>query len=416
MLANLKRALDGIVVCDFSWVGAGPIATNVLGQFGAEIIKIESKKRPDILRKGGPFKDGIGEGLERSGYFANRNPNKKCIALNMSHPDGRDVAVRLIKKSDIIINNFRVGQMEKWNLGWEDVREINPRIIYVTMSLQGVSGPHKSYMGYGVNLNALCGLTARAGMPGGRPFGTGTNYTDHVMVPSHTLFGIMAALLQREKTGKGQTVAVSQLDSAIAMKPTDAMAFAADGTRFEPLATATPTPRPTGFTPPWATANGSPSPSLPRPNGRPSRPPWAIRPGPRTRSSPASRPVSKTRPNSTKTSSLDRWPACRRSDEPFMPPGGQGRRGQRRPGGRGGQASASARFLGLPGPQGGGLDPVQPGTADAFQDAHRDAHGSPDSRRAHPRGAHRHAGLRRCRGGSDDRKGAFGLIRLSMSL
>ncbi len=246
MLANLKRALDGIVVCDFSWVGAGPIATNVLGQCGAEIIKIESKKRPDILRKGGPFKDGIGEGLERSGYFANRNPNKKCIALNMSHPGARDVAVRLIKKSDIIINNFRVGQMEKWNLGWDDVKKINPRIVYVTMSLQGISGPHKAYMGYGVNLNALCGLTARAGMPGGRPFGTGTNYTDHVMVPSHTLFGIMAALLQREKTGRGQTVAVSQLDSAIAMKPTDAMAYAADGTIFEPLGDGDPNAAPHG--------------------------------------------------------------------------------------------------------------------------------------------------------------------------
>ncbi|BBO86005.1 formyl-CoA transferase [Desulfosarcina ovata subsp. sediminis] len=246
MLANLKKALEGIVVCDFSWVGAGPIATNVLGQCGAEIVKIESKKRPDILRKGGPFKDGIGTGLERSGYFANRNPNKKCIALNMSHPGARDVAVRLIRKSDIIINNFRVGQMEKWNLGWEDVREINPRIIYVTMSLQGVTGPHKAYMGYGVNLNALCGLTARAGKPGGRPFGTGTNYTDHVMVPSHTLFGIMAALLQREKTGKGQTVAVSQLDSAIAMKPTDAMAYAADGTIFEPVGDSDPNAAPHG--------------------------------------------------------------------------------------------------------------------------------------------------------------------------
>lgn len=246
MLANIKRALEGLVVCDFSWVGAGPITTNVLGQFGAEIIKIESKTRPDILRLGGPFKDGIAEGLERSGYFANRNPNKKCISLNMSHPDARDVAVRLIKKSDIIINNFRVGQMEKWNLGWEDVKEINPRIIYVTMSLQGISGPHKSFMGFGVNLNALCGLTARAGFPEGRPFGTGTNYTDHVMVPSHTLFGIMAALVQREKTGKGQTVAISQLDSAIAMKPTDAMAYAADGTLFEPLGYSDPNAAPHG--------------------------------------------------------------------------------------------------------------------------------------------------------------------------
>ena len=246
MLANLKRALDGIVVCDFSWVGAGPITTNVLGQCGAEVIKIESSTRPDLLRKGDPFKDGISDGLERSGYFANRNPNKKCISLNMSHPDARAVAVRLIERSDIIINNFRVGQMEKWNLGWEDVKKINPRIIYVTMSLQGETGPHKSFMGFGYNLNALCGLTARSAFPDKRPFGTGTNYTDHVMVPGHTLFGIMAALIQRNKTGKGQTVAVSQLEAAIAMKPTDAMAYANGGEILGPLGFGDPNAAPHG--------------------------------------------------------------------------------------------------------------------------------------------------------------------------
>ena len=234
-MPEFKKALEGLVVCDFSWVGAGPIATNVLGQCGADIIKIESRKRPDILRKGGPFKDGIADGLERSGYFANRNPNKKCISLNMRQPKARDVAIRLIEKSDIIINNFRVGQMEKWNLGWEDVKKINPGIIYVTMSLQGTDGPHKSYMGFGVNLNALCGLTAQACYPGRSPFGTGTNYTDHVMVPTHTLFGIMAALLQREETGRGQTVAVSQLESAIAMKPVDSMVYAANNEILGPL-------------------------------------------------------------------------------------------------------------------------------------------------------------------------------------
>ena len=234
-MSNFEKALEGLVVCDFSWVGAGPITTNVLGQCGAEIIKIESTKRPDILRKGGPFKDGIAEGFERSGYFANRNPNKKCISLNMGQPKAREVAIRLIEKSDIIINNFRVGQMEKWNLGWEDVKKINPRIIYVTMSLQGTEGPHKSYMGFGVNLNALCGLTIQAGKPGEIPFGTGTNYTDHVMVPSHTLFGIMAALLQREKTGRGQTVEISQLESAIVMKPLDSMVYATNGKNLEPM-------------------------------------------------------------------------------------------------------------------------------------------------------------------------------------
>lgn len=235
MLSNLEQALEGIVVCDFSWVGAGPIATSVLAQCGAEVIKIESIKRPDILRKGEPFKDGDNRGLDRSGYFANRNANKKDIALNMSHPRAREVAIRLIEKSDIIINNFRVGQMEKWNLGWEDIQKINPRIIYVTMSLQGTTGPHSEYMGFGVNLNALCGLTARAAFPDKPPFGTGTNYTDHVMVPSHTLFGIMAALLEREETGRGQTVTVSQLEAAISMTPSDSMVFAANGEVQPPI-------------------------------------------------------------------------------------------------------------------------------------------------------------------------------------
>lgn len=241
-----KRALEGIVVCDFSWVGAGPIATSVLAQCGAKVIKIESIMRPDILRKGEPFKDGISDGMDRSGYFANRNANKKDIALNMNHPKAREVAVRLIKQSDIVINNFRVGQMEKWQLGWNDVQKINPRIVYVTMSLQGIDGPHRHYMGYGVNLNALCGLTARAAFPGQEPFGTGTNYTDHVMVPTHTLFGIMAALLEREATGRGQTVSISQLDSAISMVPSDAMAFAANGEVLPPLGLSDPHAAPHG--------------------------------------------------------------------------------------------------------------------------------------------------------------------------
>lgn len=235
MQNSADRTLAGIVVCDFSWIGAGPIATAALAQCGADVIKIESLRRPDTLRQTGPFKDGIGTGLDRSGYFAARNANKRDIALDMGHPDARAVAVRLIEKSDIVINNFRVGQMEKWNLGWEEVRKINPQAIYVTMSLQGTSGPHSRYMGYGVNLNALCGLMSRAGFPGQAPFGTGTNYTDHVIVPTHTLFGIMAALLEREESGKGQTVNISQLESAICMTPTAPMAYAANGQVLDPL-------------------------------------------------------------------------------------------------------------------------------------------------------------------------------------
>ena len=101
-------------------------------------------------------------------------------------------------------------------------------------------------MGFGVNLNALCGLTEQSGFPGSRPFGTGTNYTDHVMVPTHTLFGIMAALLQREKTGQGQTVSISQLESAICMKPTDVIAYSANQEVLPPLGYSDPNAAPHG--------------------------------------------------------------------------------------------------------------------------------------------------------------------------
>lgn len=246
MWNNAKGALTGLVVCDFSWIGAGPIATCVLAQAGADVIKIESMRRPDGLRRSGPFKDGVATSLDRSGYFAARNSNKRDLALDMNHPRARSVALRLIEKSDIVINNFRVGQMEKWNLGWDQVRRINPRAVYVTMSLQGIDGPHSRYMGYGVNLNALCGLTSRAGFPGHAPFGTGTNYTDHAIVPTHTLFGIMAALLEREVSGMGQTVNISQLQASIAMTPTASMAYATNGEILPPLGYGDPDAAPHG--------------------------------------------------------------------------------------------------------------------------------------------------------------------------
>ncbi|BBO88107.1 CaiB/BaiF CoA transferase family protein [Desulfosarcina ovata] len=226
--------LKNITVCDFSWVGAGPIATNILGQFGANIIKIESRSKPEVLRKGYPFKDGK-QGIERSGYFANRNPNKRSISLNMKVPEARDVVVRLIEKSDIVINNFRAGQMEKWNLGYEDVQKIKRDIIYVTMSIQGDKGPYSHSAGFGVTLNALVGFTHLTANPEGEPLGTGTSYTDHIAVPTHTLVGIMAALLNRDRTGAGQRVEVPQAQAAICLKPLDIMDYAANRRIQQPL-------------------------------------------------------------------------------------------------------------------------------------------------------------------------------------
>lgn len=223
-----KMPLAGIRVADFSWVGAGPIATRFLSEFGAEIIKIETKSKPEILRLTGPYKDGI-PGVERSGYFSNRNPNKKSISLNMKNPKARDVVAQLIEKSDLVINNFRPGVMERWKLGYEDVKKIKPDIIFVTMSMQGSDGPHSSYMGFGATMNALVGFNHLSGFPEQPPFGTGTNYSDHVAVPTHTVFAIMTALRHRRKTGEGQSIEIPQSESAICMKPIAVMDYAVNG-------------------------------------------------------------------------------------------------------------------------------------------------------------------------------------------
>ncbi|KJS00773.1 MAG: succinyl-CoA:benzylsuccinate CoA-transferase [Peptococcaceae bacterium BRH_c4a] len=223
-----KKPLEGIRVTDFSWVGAGPITTRFLAEYGAEVIRIETKKRPEILRLAGPYKDGI-PGTERSGYYSNRNPNKKSISLDMQNPRAREVVVRLIEKSDLVINNFRPGVMEKWKLGYEDVKKIKPDIIFVTMSMQGSTGPHSNYMGFGATLNALVGFNHLSGFPDKEPFGTGTNYTDHVAVPTHTAYAVVAALRHRRKTGEGMYIEMPQSEAAISVSPLAVMDYAVNG-------------------------------------------------------------------------------------------------------------------------------------------------------------------------------------------
>jgi crotonobetainyl-CoA:carnitine CoA-transferase CaiB-like acyl-CoA transferase len=122
-----------------------------------------------------------------------------------------------------------MGVMEKWNLGYEDVKEIKPDIIYVTMPTQGSTGPHKKYMGFGVTMNALVGINYLTGYPDKVPFGMGTNYPDHVPNPVHTGFAITAALYHRRKTGQGQFIDVSQTEAALAVLPTSVMNYAANG-------------------------------------------------------------------------------------------------------------------------------------------------------------------------------------------
>jgi benzylsuccinate CoA-transferase BbsF subunit len=209
-----SHPLQGLRVLDFCWVGAGALVTKLLADLGAEVIKIESRARPDNLRVSPPFRPGT-EGLEGSGYFASRNSNKKSFALDMRRPGARAIALDLAAACSVMTSNFRPGVLERWGLSYDDVRARNPSIIYVTMPMQGADGPHSSFIGFGSTISALAGLMHLSGRPDRPPVGTGTHYPDHVPNPGHALVALLAALLHRERAGEGQAIEVSQLESTI---------------------------------------------------------------------------------------------------------------------------------------------------------------------------------------------------------
>ena len=211
-----RLPLAGVRITDFTWIGAGSYATKILADFGAEVIKVESSRRIDSLRMAAPYKDRI-KGVNRSGYFADRNTSKRSIAIDMKHPKAPDLATRLVAQSDIVANNFTPGVMERFGLGYDAVRRVKPDIIYLSMSMQGSSGPEHTYLGYGSSMAALTGLHHLTGLPGREPAGTGTNFPDHIPNPCHAAFAVMTALRHRRRTGEGQYIDIAQTEPTIAL-------------------------------------------------------------------------------------------------------------------------------------------------------------------------------------------------------
>lgn len=220
--------LAGLRVLDFCWIGAGAFVTRILADLGAEVIKVESRTHPDNLRLSGPHQPGA-KPLEGSGYFASRNTSKKSIALNMSHPQARQIALTLASRCSIVSNNFRPRVMEKWGLGYGEVAAVNPSVIYLAMPMQGSSGPNRDYIGFGSTIAALCGLVSMAGRPGRPPLGTGTHYPDHVPNPGHALVAVLAAAFHRARTGEGQQIELAQIESTVNMLGPSVLVCAATG-------------------------------------------------------------------------------------------------------------------------------------------------------------------------------------------
>jgi benzylsuccinate CoA-transferase BbsF subunit len=227
-----KLPLSGIRVIDFTWVGAGPFTTKILADFGAEVVKIESRTRPDQLRRAEPL---VGKrSLEESGYFAVRNTNKKSVSIDMKAPGAREVILDMARNADVMANSFSPKAMKKFGLEYADVAAVNPRIVFLSMPMAGATGPYRDYIGYGMSIAGIAGMFGLGGAPGRAPVGTGTNFPDHLPNPLHAAFAVLAALAWRRRSGKGQEISISQIESTMAAFPDAVLDYAANGRVAEP--------------------------------------------------------------------------------------------------------------------------------------------------------------------------------------
>lgn len=202
--------LEEIKIIDLTRVLAGPYATMILGDLGADIIKIEIPDIGDDARHFGPFKNG------ESAYFMSLNRNKKSMTLNLKTEKGKEILLDLVKQSDIIVENFRPGTMEKLGIGYEKIKEINPKIIYAAASGFGHTGPYSEKASYDAVVQAMGGLMSITGPKDGKPTRVGTSIGD-IAAGLFTAIGILTALVNRNATGKGQKVDVAMLDSQVAI-------------------------------------------------------------------------------------------------------------------------------------------------------------------------------------------------------
>jgi crotonobetainyl-CoA:carnitine CoA-transferase CaiB-like acyl-CoA transferase len=204
----MSGALDGIKVVDLSRHLAGPFAAMTLGDLGADVVKIEAPGRGDDTRGYPPFWNGM------SCYFMSANRNKRSVTVNLQSPEGQEIVRRLVSESDILIENFRPGATDRWGLGYDSLRQINPRLIYCAISAVGRDGPDRDRAGVDLLMQAYGGLMSITGEAGRPPVRVGTSVVD-LTAGANAVQAILAALYVRERTGRGQLVESSLLEGQV---------------------------------------------------------------------------------------------------------------------------------------------------------------------------------------------------------
>ena len=214
------RPLEGVRILDLTHVLAGPFATRVLGDMGADVVKVGSATR-------------MGPNAPDSPYYLMWNRNKRALALDMSHEESRAVCRRLCDTADVVIDNFSVGVLDRWGVGYEAVRPDNPGVIYVQMSGMGSDGPWSGFVSYAPTIHALAGLTHLTGVPGREDIGIGFSYNDH-QAGLHGAVAILAALEARQETGHGQRIDMSQFEVGVNFAGPALLDYLANGRAARP--------------------------------------------------------------------------------------------------------------------------------------------------------------------------------------
>jgi crotonobetainyl-CoA:carnitine CoA-transferase CaiB-like acyl-CoA transferase len=217
------KPLDGITVLDLTRLLPGAVATMMLGDFGADIIKIEEPGLGDPARQSRA-------GIKQPGaYFLATNRNKRSIAINLKQPAGRQIFLELANKADVIVEGFRPGVMDRLGIGYEMLKKLNPRLVYCAITGYGQDGPYRGNAGHDINYISIAGLLGVNGMTDGPPVIPGVQIADLAGGSMHAVIGILLALQARERTGEGQMVDVSMMDGSLAMMFVPFAAYLANG-------------------------------------------------------------------------------------------------------------------------------------------------------------------------------------------
>ena len=235
MVTEMSGALSHLRVLDLSRILAGPWATQMLGDLGADIIKVERPGTGDDTRSWGPpFVDGMTgdaatDAAARSAYFCSVNRNKRSLAIDITAPEGADILRQLVREADVLVENFKVGGLAKYGLDYQSLSAINPRLVYCSITGFGQDGPDAARAGYDFMIQGMGGLMSVTGEADGMPMKIGVALVD-VLTGTNAATAILAAVMHAQRTGAGQHIDMSLFDVSVASLANQALNYLVSGT------------------------------------------------------------------------------------------------------------------------------------------------------------------------------------------